>query len=321
MFILYIYKHIYAYIPTTRLCYAQLYLRTWTHTRSHTSAHTPARAHRRSPPRTTARAALTTRPSASRPRWRAARAGKAAHTQCNVVTDAVFHAPMFALNAHAVRNACEPSHPRSTPAGRRSHVSARMRGRPIAHHTRARTGAARGRACAAGAHWRFVHRGSQTRMDIDTCMHCVHIYCVCACSIDGWPDEESASHSHTCRAFAHRQRPHAIARDRTRMQEHTRVPIHIPGLGIDICTHILYMTCTLAIYTGGCTRACARDGDGRIVGARNRTHVCIACGAATCTPMPISHTSAHIPTYICIMHTYRYIYMYIRMNTYIHTYI
>ena len=49
------------------------------------------------------------------PRWRAARAEKAAHTLDNVVTAAVFHAPMFALNAVADWNACEPSHPRSTP--------------------------------------------------------------------------------------------------------------------------------------------------------------------------------------------------------------
>ncbi len=67
----------------TRLC---------THTRACTSA---------APPRTTARAASTTRPSASRLRWRAARAEKAAHTPSNVVTAAVFHAPMFALNADA----------------------------------------------------------------------------------------------------------------------------------------------------------------------------------------------------------------------------
>ena len=43
---------------------------------------------------------------------------KAAHTEVNAVTDAVFHAPMFALNADAEANACEPSHPRSTPTGK-----------------------------------------------------------------------------------------------------------------------------------------------------------------------------------------------------------
>ncbi len=38
-----------------------------------------------------------------------------AHTQDNVLTDAVFHAPMFALNANAPWNACKPSRTRSTP--------------------------------------------------------------------------------------------------------------------------------------------------------------------------------------------------------------
>jgi len=35
-----------------------------------------------------------------------------------VVTEAVFHAPMLALKADAEENACEPSHPWSTPTGR-----------------------------------------------------------------------------------------------------------------------------------------------------------------------------------------------------------
>jgi hypothetical protein len=43
---------------------------------------------------------------------------KAAHTWNNVVTDAVFHAPMFALNANVLANACEPSLTRSTPTER-----------------------------------------------------------------------------------------------------------------------------------------------------------------------------------------------------------
>ena len=39
----------------------------------------------------------------------AVRAGpEAAHTENNVVTEAVFHAPMFALKADAEENACEP---------------------------------------------------------------------------------------------------------------------------------------------------------------------------------------------------------------------
>jgi hypothetical protein len=77
--------------------------------------------------------------------------------------------------------------------------------------TRARTDAARGRVCAAGPHRRSGRRDSQTRMEIDTCIHHGSINCVCACSIDGWPYGESASHSHTRRVLAHRQRPHAIA--------------------------------------------------------------------------------------------------------------
>jgi hypothetical protein len=38
-----------------------------------------------------------------------ARGGGTAHTWYNVVTDAVFHAPMSALNADADWNACEPA--------------------------------------------------------------------------------------------------------------------------------------------------------------------------------------------------------------------
>ncbi len=58
-------------------------------------------------PRTTGRAA--SKPDRARPgrlRWRAA-GPTAAHTLFNVVTDAVFHAPMFALNVDALENACE----------------------------------------------------------------------------------------------------------------------------------------------------------------------------------------------------------------------
>ncbi len=55
------------------------------------------------PPRTTGRAAFEARPSAAAV-VRAAGPG-AAHTQSNLVTAAVFHAPMFALNADADLNA------------------------------------------------------------------------------------------------------------------------------------------------------------------------------------------------------------------------
>ena len=82
--------------------------RSYTYTRGHPRMRVPTRlrVHTRAnasaaPPCTTARAASTTPPSASRLRWRAARAERAAHTDSNVVTAAVFHTPMFALNAVA----------------------------------------------------------------------------------------------------------------------------------------------------------------------------------------------------------------------------
>ncbi len=147
----------------SRLAYAQLYLRTWApaHARAHTSARTHASAHWRPPPRTTARAAPMTR------RARPARggappgAGKAAHTWDNEVIDAVFHAPMFALNADACENACAPTphavHSRREGARmcRRGCVRTRSQTR-----TRARTDTAHGRVCAAGWHRRSVRRCS-----------------------------------------------------------------------------------------------------------------------------------------------------------------
>jgi hypothetical protein len=112
------------------------------------------------------------------------RAGKAAHTWFNVVTRAVFHAPMFALNALA-ENACEPSHPRSTPTEgarmcRRGCVGAQSH-----THTRARAWTQHVRVCAAGPHRRSVRPCSQPRMDVDTCMHPVSMYYTCVCSIRG----------------------------------------------------------------------------------------------------------------------------------------
>jgi hypothetical protein len=94
-------------------------------------------------------------------------------------------------------------------------------------------------------------------------MHCVDVTCVRECSIDGWPYEESAPHSRTCRVFAHRQRPHAIARVRKNIHAY---PFTFPDFAsIDIHIYV-HGVCHVP------TRA--RDGDGRIVGARNRTHVC-----------------------------------------------
>jgi hypothetical protein len=139
---IYLYIHIYTYMHISRLSYAQLYLHTWTpaHARAHTSAHTHARAHRRR--RRAQRPALHRRPAERVPRAVARQPGpkKAAHTFVNVVTAAVFHAPMFALNADAAWNAWEPGHPRSTPsegarmcrrgcAGAESRTHARAHGR------------------------------------------------------------------------------------------------------------------------------------------------------------------------------------------------
>ncbi len=56
------------------------------------------------------------------------------------------------------------------------------------------------------------------------------------------------------------------------------------------------MTCALAIYSGGCTRACARDGDGRIVGA-------CACASEAGQPHPRPYpslTQKHIYLYMYI---------------------
>ncbi len=163
----------YTYTHISRLCYAQLYPHPWApaHARAHTSAHTRERASG-APPRTTARAASNTRRARPSSGGAPPGAGKAAHTCCNVVTDAVFHAPMFALNADAESNACAPE----PPAVHRRREGARMcrRGckRARSHtHTRARTDTARGRVCAAGWHRRSVRRCSQTRYMHASCIY------------------------------------------------------------------------------------------------------------------------------------------------------
>jgi hypothetical protein len=67
---------------------------------------------------------------------------KAAHTQNMFDTDAVFHAPMFALNADADANACEPNRTRSTPTeGART-----VRRRCAGHQTHTRS-------CACARKW------------------------------------------------------------------------------------------------------------------------------------------------------------------------
>jgi hypothetical protein len=129
---MYTYTHISRCTRSYTYARGRPHMRVPTRLRTHTRARIGGAAAHNGPRRT------DDRPSASRLRWRAARAGKAAHTLAKLVIRAVFHAPMSALNALAPSNACAPSHPRSTPTGRRSHVSARMRARPIAH-VRART--------------------------------------------------------------------------------------------------------------------------------------------------------------------------------------
>jgi hypothetical protein len=68
------------------------------------------------------------------------------------MTRAVFHAPMFALNADGPMNACEPKPHAVDADGTRSHVSARMRARPIARaHARAHGRSKRARVCGGPA--------------------------------------------------------------------------------------------------------------------------------------------------------------------------
>jgi hypothetical protein len=162
----------------TRLCYAQLYLHTWTpaHARAHTSAHAYPRARIGGPAAHNGPRRIEHPPSASRLRWRAARGRKGgAYRVQRGDTGGVPCADVrVERRSRLERLRAEP--PAVHAGGRRAHVSARMLWRPIAHaHTRALTDAARGRVSAAGPHRRPVHQCSQPRMDIDTCMHHVHI--------------------------------------------------------------------------------------------------------------------------------------------------
>jgi hypothetical protein len=114
IFDIFVYVRIYIRVHTSDLSYAQPYLRTSSPNPSEClqvcaharEAHRGAAAHNGRAASKTGRA----HPGRSR-----AAGPEAAHTAYNVVTDAVFHAPMFALNAHADKNACEPSNTRSTP--------------------------------------------------------------------------------------------------------------------------------------------------------------------------------------------------------------
>ena len=142
-----LYIDIFAYIYSI-FSDAQPYIHTWTPAQA--SAYTCVRAHRRC--RRAASKIGRVRP----PRWRAA-GRKAAHTAVKSLTRAMFHAPMSALNALAVANACEPSRTRSTPTERARTFAVRIRVPPNAHaRTGARTDVRRGRVCGARTHRRCV---------------------------------------------------------------------------------------------------------------------------------------------------------------------
>ncbi len=145
---MYLHTYIYSIFPARSYAYKcgrprkRVPIRECVHTRAH------RRCRREQPLRD-----IEPRPSA--PTAVVRRWPKAAHTWNNVVTDAVFHAPMFALNANVLANACEPSLTRSTPTERAR--TFRRRYRRARTHTRSRThGRTRGRVCGAGMHRRSV---------------------------------------------------------------------------------------------------------------------------------------------------------------------
>ncbi len=81
-----------------------------------------------------------------------------APTSDKFVTLAVFHAPMFALNAFPELNACAPSRTRSTPNGECSHCSTRIRALPNTH------------GHGVAAFYVAIH------MDIATCIYIKYTY-------------------------------------------------------------------------------------------------------------------------------------------------
>jgi hypothetical protein len=104
----------------------------------------------------------------------------------NESTDAVFHAPMSALNADAEANACEPNHPRSTPTERartvrRGHVRADIQTHTCAHTL---APAQHVRASAVRARIGDPILDVAMRMDTDMCIYSVYKYHTCACFID-----------------------------------------------------------------------------------------------------------------------------------------
>ncbi len=137
-----VYVYIYIYIHTYNPSFVRAAIPTLVATRACACPHGCARTRARAsaaPPRTTARAAPTTRPSASRLRWprRSGRRGGAYKSH-------VRHRRGVPRADVRVERRRRVERLRAEPAvhtdGTRSHASARMRARPIAHaHARART--------------------------------------------------------------------------------------------------------------------------------------------------------------------------------------
>ena len=95
-----------------------------------------------------------------------------------MVTAAVFHAPMFALNADAEKNACQPKPLAVDADGKRSHGAAGLRGPPYSHAP------ARARAHMCARLWRTHAFGDPIlcvalHMDIAICTYCVYQYHMC----------------------------------------------------------------------------------------------------------------------------------------------
>jgi hypothetical protein len=177
-----------------------------------TCARTSARAHTSAaPPSTTAAHASTTGPAQST----AVHAGpEAAHTKDKPVTEAVFHAPMFALKADADWNTCEPRTRRSAAAGSartRQEVLARVgadAGAPTHTHERAPACTNDARLGAYVAHVRLgdtrVRRSAHGAGCVG--MECIPIPTHRCVSAHGC--EERAPYSHTRSATPYRQPAH-----------------------------------------------------------------------------------------------------------------
>jgi hypothetical protein len=210
-----------------------------THLRTH--------AHRRSPPRTTARAASNTR--RARPACTGAPPGRKAGAYLIQRGDrgGVPRADVRVERRRTLERL--RAEPPAVHADRtRSHVSARMRGRPIPHaHTRARTQHVRSRVRRARIGDPFVRVAS--RMDT-AYMHALGIHTLYICVFHRWMAlrSERVALAHMPRISA----SSAPARDRTRMQGHTRVPIYMPRLCVDICTHIVHDVCVGYIFRRIC---------------------------------------------------------------------